>query len=155
MTDKELKHLSRMELIDIIYTLQKQNEQAQALLQKTQAKLEERTLKINEAGSIAEAAVKLNGVFESTQAAADQYLESVQAANQSVDARLADAEAQKAAILQAAERQAAEIVRVAQEQAHSITEQEEKESGEQWDAFQRKAEEFLSAHKELSSFIQK
>lgn len=150
MTDKELKHLSRMELIDIIYTLQKQNEQAQALLQKTQAKLEERTLKINEAGSIAEAAVKLNGVFESAQAAADQYLESVQAANQSVDARLADAEAQKAAILQAAE-----IVRVAQEQAHSITEQAEKESGEQWDAFQRKAEEFLSAHKELSSFIQK
>lgn len=133
MTDKELKHLSRMELIDIIYTLQKQNEQAQALLQKTQAKLEERTLKINEAGSIAEAAVKLNGVFEAAQAAADQYLESVQAA-----------------ILQAAE-----IVRVAQEQAHSITEQAEKESGEQWDAFQRKAEEFLSAHKELSSFIQK
>ena len=150
MTDKELKHLSRMELIDIIYTLQKQNEQAQALLQKTQAKLEERTLKINEAGSIAEAAVKLNDVFEAAQAAADQYLESVQAANQSVDARLADAEAQKAAILQAAE-----IVRVAQEQARSITEQAEKESGEQWDAFQRKAEEFLSAHKELSSFIQK
>ena len=110
----------------------------------------ERTLKINEAGSIAEAAVKLNGVFEAAQAAADQYLESVQAANQSVDARLADAEAQKAAILQAAE-----IVRVAQEQARSITEQAEKESGEQWDAFQRKAEEFLSAHKELSSFIQK
>ena len=26
MTDKELKHLSRMELIDIIYELQKQNE---------------------------------------------------------------------------------------------------------------------------------
>ena len=36
-------------------------------------------LLLSEAGSIAEAALRLNGVFEAAQAAADQYLDSVRA----------------------------------------------------------------------------
>ena len=70
MTDKELKHLSRAELIDIIYELQKQSEEKDAQMQNMQAALNERTLRISKAGSIAEAAIGVNGVFEAAQAAA-------------------------------------------------------------------------------------
>ena len=39
----------------------------------------DRTLRLEQVGSIAEAALSLNRVFEAAQAAADQYLESVKA----------------------------------------------------------------------------
>ena len=41
--------------------------------------LADRTLRLEQVGSIAEAALSLNRVFEAAQAAADQYLESVKA----------------------------------------------------------------------------
>ena len=82
MTDKEFKRLSRRELIDIIYELQKQNSEKDAEIKKIQTELDDRTLKISNAGSIAEAALGLNKVFEMAQAAADQYLESIRKAEE-------------------------------------------------------------------------
>lgn len=74
MTDKELRRMSRVNLIDIIYQLQK----SEALLKEDNARLTEaladRELRIEKLGSIAEAALALNNVFEAAQAAADQYL---------------------------------------------------------------------------------
>lgn len=74
MTDKELRKLSRAELIDILFELQTQNENLTAENRELAAQLESRQLQITEAGSIAEAALRLNGVFEAAQAAADQYV---------------------------------------------------------------------------------
>lgn len=63
MAEKELRRMSRPELIEIIYAL-KSNEES---LQKKNAHLEEqlndRTIQISEAGSIAEAALQLNDIF--------------------------------------------------------------------------------------------
>lgn len=42
MTDQELRRLSRADLIDIIYTLQQQKEQAEQQLAQAQAQLQER-----------------------------------------------------------------------------------------------------------------
>lgn len=77
MTDQELRQLSRADLIDIIYTLQQQKEQAEQQLAQAQAQLQDRQLRLASAGSIAEAALSLNGVFDAAQAAADQYLQAV------------------------------------------------------------------------------
>ncbi len=77
MTDKELRHLSRAELIDIIYELQKRNNEKEAQMQEMRNALDERTLRISKAGSIAEAAISVNGVVEAAQAAAEQYLASI------------------------------------------------------------------------------
>ena len=74
MAEKELRRMSRPELIEIIYAL-KSNEES---LQKKNAHLEEqlndRTIQISEAGSIAEAALQLNDIFSTAQIAADDYL---------------------------------------------------------------------------------
>ena len=46
-------------------------------MQKLTQKLESRALALSEAGSIAEAAIRINGVFEAAQRAAEQYLMNV------------------------------------------------------------------------------
>ena len=117
MTDKELQHLSRVELIEIIYELQKQNEAAAAQVKRLEKALADREIHISNAGSIAEAAMGLNGVFEAAQAAADQYLLSLQAAAAELKAGVDQAEKQRQSILQGAERQAAWIVRDAEQKA--------------------------------------
>lgn len=99
MTDKELKRLSRVELIDIIYELQKQKEAADAQVVQLQDQLNTRELHIAEAGSIAEAAISVNGVFEAAQAAADQYLFSVKAATANMSEKMAATEKQRQSIL--------------------------------------------------------
>ncbi len=110
MANRELRRLNRIELIDIIYELQKENNKKDALIQNLQTSLNERTLRISNAGSIAEAAMSLNGVFEAAQAAADQYLASVKAATADAEQILADAEEKRQKILSDAEKEAADII---------------------------------------------
>ncbi len=92
MTDRKLRHLSRTELVDIIYELQKRNEEKDAQIRELQAALEDRTIRISKAGSIAEAAISINRVLEAAQAAADQYLASAMVAAADMERRLAEAE---------------------------------------------------------------
>lgn len=74
MTRKEFRRLSRKDLIDIIFELQKRERAAAEALQKAREELASRELKIGEAGSIAEAALSIHEVLNRTQEAADQYL---------------------------------------------------------------------------------
>lgn len=104
MAEKELKHLGRKELIEIIYELQKREIQFQDTIDHLSKKLADREIREKEAGSIAEASLALNGVFEAAQAAADQYLISVKAAEKEVEAKrqemLAEAQKQSDALVQ-------------------------------------------------------
>lgn len=79
MTDRELKKLSRTELIEILIDLSKENEQLRARLADVQQQLADRMIAIEDSGSIAEAALKLNDVFAAAQRACDQYVQNVQA----------------------------------------------------------------------------
>lgn len=77
MTDRELKKLSRADLLELLLEERRQNELLRAQLKESEEKLNDKSLKIEEAGSIAQAAIDLNGVFEAAEAAAAQYLENV------------------------------------------------------------------------------
>lgn len=77
MTDRELKKLSRAELLELLLQQSKEIECLQAQLQRAREILSSREIRLQTAGSIAEAALALNGVFEAAQRAADQYLENV------------------------------------------------------------------------------
>ena len=79
MTDRELRRLGRGDLIEILYQYQRREQQLEEQNAELRRRLEERSIRIEQAGSVAEAALSLNRVFESAQAAADQYLEEVQA----------------------------------------------------------------------------
>lgn len=78
MTKKELKKLNRTDLIEMLLVLSMENEQLKADLEEARKQLADRTLSIENIGSLAEAAMALNGVFEAAQAAADQYIQNIQ-----------------------------------------------------------------------------
>lgn len=73
----DLKHLRRSELIDLIYEMKKREIELQARLDETEAKLQTREITMEKAGTIADAAVQLSGVFQAAQEAADTYLLSI------------------------------------------------------------------------------
>ena len=77
MTDKELHKLKRSELLEIMTEQGKEIERLQKCLTEAEEKLHDRRIVMEKAGSIAEAALQLNQIFETAQRAADQYLESV------------------------------------------------------------------------------
>lgn len=77
MTDKELRKLKRSELLELLLAQEKEIAALQKKLDKANKKLESREIAIQESGSLAEAALKLNFVFEAAQAAADMYVENI------------------------------------------------------------------------------
>lgn len=77
MNENELRKLKRVDLLELLISQGRENEELRHKLAEAEQKLADRQIKTDEAGSIAEAALKLNGVFEAAQAAADQYLENI------------------------------------------------------------------------------
>lgn len=110
MTDKEFRKLKRGDLIAIIYEYQKRQEELVKEIGELRAQLESKNLKINKAGSIAEAVVGLDLLFETAQKTADDYIEQVRLANEEAEKKAAD-------IIKQAEEEAAEIVSKAKDKA--------------------------------------
>ncbi|MDE6934649.1 MAG: hypothetical protein K2P26_03475 [Oscillospiraceae bacterium] len=77
MTDKDLKRLRRDELLEMLIAQSKRTEQLERELEEARTALQSRDIFLEEAGSIAEAALRINGVFEAAQAAAQQYLDNI------------------------------------------------------------------------------
>jgi len=75
-----LRKMSRLQLLELLALQEKELAVLRAQLEEKNRLLEDRRLAMDEAGSIAEAALKLNGVFEAAQRAAEQYLVSVKVA---------------------------------------------------------------------------
>lgn len=110
MAEKELRRMNRTELIEIIYALQQNEKNLRDENEDLRQQLEDKILRMENAGSIAEAALSLNHIFEDAQQSAQQYLDSIQAANQ---------EAEQA--LERARQEADEIIAAAYEQTRAKT----------------------------------
>lgn len=72
-----LKKLSRTELLELLLEQTKELEATQARVSELEKALADRKIEMERAGSIAEAALQLNKVFEAAQQAADDYVLSV------------------------------------------------------------------------------
>lgn len=76
MTDKELRKLRRVELLELLVDQAAEMEELRRQLDQANEALAQRKIQLEEAGSIAEAALRLNGVFETADKAAKEYLDS-------------------------------------------------------------------------------
>lgn len=74
MNDKKLRKISKKELLEILLEQAKRIEELELELSETQKKLDSKMIDISSTGSLAEAALKLNGIFEKAQETAEQYL---------------------------------------------------------------------------------
>lgn len=77
MDDKRLKKISKKELLEILLAQAKKIEELETELKEVKEELNSRRIEIKKSGSIAEAALKLNGIFELAQKTADEYVENV------------------------------------------------------------------------------
>jgi len=110
MTEKELRHLSRPELLELLLQQTKEVEQLTEQLEKTERMLRNRYLQIKKAGDLANAVLEINGVMTAAQAAAQQYLDNMAQMEKETSARCER-------MLLAARREAARILKEAREAA--------------------------------------
>lgn len=79
MTNKELRKLRRVELLELLVEQGDEMEQLRSQLAEAQKALAQREILLEQAGSIAEAALALNKIFEAADQAARDYVDSVKA----------------------------------------------------------------------------
>lgn len=77
MADNRLSKMSRKELLEMLLEQSKLLDSRQKEIDRLRQQLEERKIVAAKAGSIAEAAIQISGVFEAAQKAADMYLNSI------------------------------------------------------------------------------
>ena len=109
MTDKEFKRLTRAQLIDIIYQLQVRVDELTEQKKSLERALEDKRLRIDNAGNIAHAALEINDCFGSAQKAAEQYLNEIRILH-------AEAETECQRLLTDARTEAAQIIEKAKEE---------------------------------------
>lgn len=75
--EKDIKRLSRRDLLEILVLQSKKIDELTDKLDRVNKELEDKHIMIAEAGTLADASLKLNKVIERAQEAADQYLANV------------------------------------------------------------------------------
>ena len=81
MQNKNLHKLGKTELLEIIYEQEQRIEELNGEIHTLNKKLEDRTIKIQKAGSIAEVSIRINEIFETAQKATDEYLRNIKNQN--------------------------------------------------------------------------
>lgn len=134
MTDKDLKKLNRE---DLLILLAEQTARANAL----EEKLNSKQLSINESGTLAEASLKLSGIFQAADDAVATYVENIKLLNdrqatvcQEMEA-ISKRNAEK--LIQDAEKEAAAII----QNAKDLAAKEIKKMNTYWNEIQRKIKE--------------
>ena len=106
LTEKELRKLNRYQLLEMLITQMERADKLQEKLDTAVGQLNNKEIRLNGLGSIAEASLQLSGVFEAAQAAADRYLEAARKRAEEIE--------------EEAHEKAAQILLQAQEQALRI-----------------------------------
>lgn len=141
MADKELKRMNRGELIEIIYQYRIQVDDLTAQVKKLTDELDERRLRMEKAGSIAEAAISVNKVFEAAQQAAEQYLYSIKSANEENE-ESADGSCEAAdEIIENAKKEAEKIKQEAERKYSELVAKGEKEYAQMLAQAERKCDD--------------
>ena len=142
MTDNELRKLSRRELLKMLVAQAEENKSLQERLEKAEAQLADRQIKIEQAGSLAEASLSLNGVFQAADDAARQYLENIETLSRQQDEICRG-------IQEEAERKATLLLK----EAESYKEKAKEEADAYWMQIQEQVNHLLRDHDALRDLL--
>ena len=146
MTDKELKKLSRAELLEMLIAQSKRADELQEKLNQAEEELNSRQLKVDEAGSIAEASLRLNGVFEAAQAASEQYLENIRALQERQEEICAKRDAESKA-------EAERLLKETKDSCEKMTLDAKQSSENYWKEVSERLEKFYDEHAGLKELL--
>jgi len=158
MKEKDLKRLSRVDLLEMLVDQSEELELLRERVQVLEALLEQKELAINEAGSIAEAALQLNGVFEAAEAACAQYIDNIRRLSDRQEAvsRQREQESRAAAAHQLAETQkrCEAMEHGTKVRCAEMVAKAEAASQAYWDEVSRKLDLFYAEHAELRRLLE-
>lgn len=157
MTENDLRKLSRLDLLEILIEQRMELMTVKEQLQAAEEKLQNREIIINEAGSIADAALQLNGVFASTELACKQYMENVQLIcerqKRVSNYRLQKAKEQADQILEDARRSCNEMEEAARQRCDEMLLKAEADAQQYWIDVSEKLEVFYEQHVGLRELL--
>ena len=135
---KKIKKLKRIDLLEILLAQSKRIDELEEELAETKRQLLSKKIRIREIGTLAEASLQLNHIFEDADAAARQYLHNIRRLN-----RMAERKYQKEQMQQIPKEQTQQIAKeqtqqIAKEQTQQISKEKickkqalKKESGQE------------------------
>lgn len=92
MSDPDVRKLSRADLLSMLLEQRRENELLRTRLAQAQQELAQRRISIDHAGSIAEAALHVSGIFQAAEAACAQYTENLHILSNEQESRFAQLE---------------------------------------------------------------
>lgn len=164
MADKNLKWARKSELLSIIAAqdqeleaLKEVNHQLQRELAEAKAQLEDRSIRLSKAGSIADASMEINQMFERAQNTANLYLDSIKERKEEqenfcirmeTESRL---EADK--LVSESQETADMLLSIAQKRSEKIMKKAREESQAYWDDLREKLDAFYESHEGLKEIL--
>ncbi|MGI5958410.1 MAG: hypothetical protein ACOX60_03205 [Massiliimalia sp.] len=179
MTEQNLRNLGRKELLEMLIEqgkeleflkseyekdlefLRSEHDKELAILKKeleeSKKALEKKEIAINEAGSIAVAALQINGIFEAAQAASQQYIENIRSLNERQDAICAqrDAESREQADrrLRETTEKCESMEKACQEKCAAMEAQAKQRAEAYWTEVSVRLQCFYENHQELKKLL--
>jgi len=157
MTEKDLKKLSRIELLELLIEQTEENQLLTEQIKSLQTQLASRRIAIEESGSIAEASLKLNGVFAAAQAAADEYLENVRRNNMHKEELVARAEelarAKVTQMISEADERCRKMEEETARKCDAMTRKAMREADGYWAQVSAKLDAYLKQHSDLRNLL--
>ena len=151
--ERELRRLNRRALLEIMLNqareldvLKKERDDLIKELDETKAALKRRDIDIDEAGSIAVAALQINGIFEVAQAASQQYIDNIKRLSDRQEAICAkrdeESRSKSEALLKETEERCRELEAEARQEAEAY-----------WEEVYQRLQLYFENHQELKRLL--
>ena len=153
----DYKKLSRRELEDRVAAQEKEINELKNALEAASAQLQSRAIDIEETGSLAEASVRISGVFEAAQNAAERFLENIRLRQEETDRACEerDSESREKAIelLESTEAKCRALEEETKQKCAEMAEAAKHEADSYWREVSEKMEHFYQEHEGLKEML--
>lgn len=146
MTKQELNRFSRAELIQLVLTMNARIQTLQEQYAAAEQEVARREIILNNAGSIAEAALQLNGIFDVAQNTAQQYLDSIQALSERKETVFRETQEQAGRLLLEAERRCERMETDTKVRCAEMLTKAKAEAQTYWDEISAKMDAYYESH---------
>lgn len=159
MDSKELRKLSRADLIEILIDQSIEMQSLREKLNKVEAAQERRAMAIDKSGSLAEASLKVSGIFEAAEEACREYTENIKFLSErqeEISARLEEESRRKAEqMLEETRIRCEKMESAAKVACAEMTEKAKANAQRYWDELVAKLDAYYDAHAGLRELLAK
>lgn len=157
MTEKELRKLSRVELLEMLSDQSVELKNCREKLAEAESALQKRQIVIDNAGSIAEASMQLSGIFDAAQLACRDYTENLRQLNERQKTVCAELEAESRAkadqLINEARQKSEDMMRDTKAECDAMRRKAQEDARQYWDEVSAKLEAFYDARNGLRELM--